>query len=316
MWKAMGTPAEFHAVEIGAGIGYVCNDIFDYLHTTSEDGAWMAEKEGFLNSLRYCIIEPFAHFQSQQKKLLRQSGILDRVTWMPSLEHLSRVRGCIFSNELLDAFPVHVIEMHDQLKEVYVNHDGDNFHEELHELSTQSITGYLTAFAPDLHSGYRTEVNLTVRDWLRSVSESLSEGYLFTIDYGYTCREYFSDERTRGTLLCYHQHLFNENPYQNIGSQDITAHVNFSSLRTWGDEFGFTTLGYCPQGTYLVSAGIDEVITELYSGSPDYLKEVSKVKGLIMPQGMGESHNVMIQYKGAGTPELRGFSMRNLAESL
>ena len=111
-------------------------------------------------------------------------------------------------------------------------------------------------------------------------------------------------------------HQFNETFYKNIGKQDITAHVNFSSVKLWGEERGIKTLGYCPQGTFLVASGIDEIITELYAGSPDYLSEVSKIKTLILPQGMGESHNFMVQYKGRGSPLLRGFSMRNRLNSL
>jgi SAM-dependent MidA family methyltransferase len=83
----------------------------------------------------------------------------------------------------------------------------------------------------------------------------------------------------------------------------------------WGGS-GLNTIGYSPQGTFLVSSGIDDVITELYSGSPDYSSEISKIKGLILPQGLGESHKVMIQYKGKGLPELRGFSMQNQAGKL
>jgi SAM-dependent MidA family methyltransferase len=195
-------------------------------------------------------------------------------------------------------------------------HDGKEFKETLNIISTEDIVHYIKAFAIEMRSGYRTEINLKIRDWLRRVSDILSEGFLLTVDYGYSTREYYSDDRTRGTLLCYHKHVLNENPFQNIGEQDITAHVNFSSLKKWGDDLGLKALGYCPQGTYLTASGINETITELYSGSPDYLSEVSKIKGLILPQGMGESHSVMVQYKGDGTPELRGFSMRNLADNL
>ena len=143
----------------------------------------------------------------------------------------------------------------------------------------------------------------------------MTEGFILTIDYGYTAEEYYDEERTKGTLLCYYKHQVNENPYENIGEQDITAHVNFSSLRKWGEEIGFKTIGYCPQGTFLISLGIDEAITELYSNSPDYESEILKIKGLILPHGMGESHKVMIQYKGERLPALRGFSMRNQINS-
>lgn len=381
MWMIMDRPSLFHTVEIGAGLGYLCKDILDYLCKSSEDSSLAQDKSEFLKSLKYVIVEPYSHFEERQRKLLNNllknppsppiahegDKLIEKnitsspqsekemkrnitINWVKSLDELDDVIGCIFSNELLDAFPVHIIEMDSEPKEVYINHDGNKFREEINNLSTDEITNYIKEFIvthlhveaslreeslqPDPPLGtsrfepsrrrrgyrsdsiYRTEINLGIRDWLKGVSTVLSQGFLLTIDYGYTAREFYSDERTKGTLLCYHKHLFNEDPYQNIGEQDITAHINFSSLRKWGEDLGLKTVGYCPQGTFLIAAGIDEVITELYSGSHDYLSEVSKIKGLIMPQGMGESHSVMIQHKGEGLPEFRGFSMRNQVQTL
>ncbi len=312
MWVIMGKPRKFEAVEMGAGAGYLCRDILDYLGRPPKEPSLARNKAEFSRSLRYIIVEPFLHFEKKQKELLGDNDI----AWVKSLNELNGITGCIFSNELLDAFPVHLVEKEDDLKEVYVAFDGNSFTEEKYKVSREDINDYVVMFAPGLQPGYRTEVNLRIRGWLRDISMVLTEGFLLTIDYGYSSREYYSGERTAGTLLCYHKHRVNENPYQNIGRQDITAHVNFSSLKKWGEESGLKTLGYCPQGIYLAAAGIDEVITELYAGSPAYLREVAKIKGLIMPQGMGDSHNVMVQYKGKGLPQLRGFSISNHEKNL
>lgn len=323
MWETIGRPGVFHAVEMGAGLGYLCKDIFEYLRMPSNDTALRQNKIDFFESLRYVIIEPYLHFENKQRELLRDTlecptlplyskeMMKDKITWINSLTGLKSITGCIFSNELLDAFPVHVIEMEDELKEVYVNFDGSDFIEEKGKVSSDEIITCLTDFAVELQPDYRTEINLKIKDWLQNVSLVLSNGFVLTIDYGYPAKEYFSEERTSGTLLCYHKHLYNDNPYQHIGEQDITAHVNFSSVKKWGEDYGFKTVGYSPQGTYLISSGIDKLIVERYADSPDYLSEVSKIKGLIMPQGMGESHNILIQYRGEGSMELCGFSMRN-----
>jgi len=178
------------------------------------------------------------------------------------------------------------------------------------------LINYINEFALQLPQGYRTEINLKIRDWVREISSVISEGFLFTIDYGYPAKDYYSEERTKGTILCFHDHRYNENPYKNIGDQDITAHVNFSSLKKWGEEAGFNTIGYATQASFLISTGIDNVIAELYLCSPDYLSEISKIKGLILPQGLGESHKVMVQYKGRAVPELRGFSRHNQVDIL
>jgi len=315
MWEQMGRPEDFHAVEIGGGAGYLCKDILNYLRDSSQKNEPSKKITDFLKSLKYVMVELNPEFQKKQMELLGELG--GKVTWIKSLNDLShKINGCIFSNELLDAFPVHIVGMRDELKEVFVNFISGDFMEQIQEVSDVSLIDYMNEFSIIIPQGYRTEINLKIRSWLKEISSVLSEGFLLTIDYGYSAEEYYSEERANGTLLCYYNHRYNENPYKNIGNQDITAHVNFSSLKKWGEETGLNTIGYSPQGIFLISSGIDDVITELYSGSPDYSSEISKIKGLILPQGLGESHKVMIQYKGEGLPELRGFSMQNQAGKL
>jgi SAM-dependent MidA family methyltransferase len=298
MWEVMGRPSVFHSVEIGAGAGYLCKDILTYL-----------QKSETFHALQYIIVELNRETAENQRRLL--SDFKENVRWVRTVKELPRIRGCIFSNELLDAFPVHLVEMHDELKEVYVGYTNNNFIELFKSVSSLRITNYFNVYLVNIPRGFRTEINLRIKDWLKEIDNILSEGFILTVDYGYTASEYYDRERSKGTLLCYHRHQYNENPYINIGSQDITAHVNFSSLKKWGDELGLKTIGYCPQGTFLVALGIDEVIRELYRNSPDYSSEILKIKGLFLPQGMGESHKVMIQYKGVNTPCLKGFTLRN-----
>jgi SAM-dependent MidA family methyltransferase len=106
-----------------------------------------------------------------------------------------------------------------------------------------------------------------------------------------------------------------DDPFRNVGDQDITAHVNFSALRKWSEEAGLQTLGFTAQGPYLISLGIDRVVSDLLGDEPDS-HEITKVKGLILPQGMGESHKVMVSYRVIGAPVLRGFGLRNMLRKL
>jgi len=306
MWEILGSPSEvdtFQVVEIGAGAGYMCKDILSYLNNRV-----------FYKALTYVIVDPNPFIQQRQKTLL--VNFSEKVQWVSSFRELANIKGCILSNELLDAFPVHLIEMEDELKEIYVTVDNDNFIEIKATLSTDALSDYLHEFSIELTNGYRTEINLMIKDWLRSINEVLSEGFILSVDYGYSARDYYSEERNRGTLLCYYRHQVNENPYINIGEQDITAHVNFSSLKKWGEDIGLKTIGFCKQGTFLVAIGIDKIIHELHENSPDYLFEVAKIKGLIFPGTMGESHKVLVQYKGGGFPKLKGFSVSNQADRL
>jgi SAM-dependent MidA family methyltransferase len=303
MWLFMGKPSQFYAVEPGAGTGHLCSDLLGFL-----------KNREMYSSLTYLIAEPHTFMQAKQKTLLEDYP--EKVQWVSTLDELSELRGCILSNELLDAFPVHMVEMDGELREIYVTVHEGSLTEAKGNLSTPDLSSYLKEFLIELPKGYRTEINLGIKDWIDSASRAISEGFILTIDYGYPAKEYYSEERNRGTLLCYHKHQLSENPYENIGDQDITAHVNFSSVKKWGDDVGLKTLGFCPQGTFLVSLGIDEIIAELYKNSPDYLFEVAKIKRLLFPGTLGETHKVMIQYKGKGSPQLRGFSIRNQMHNL
>lgn len=303
MWEAMGRPPDFHAIEPGAGAALMAMDILTYL-----------KDRDIFRAFRYVIVEPRSFMQGRQKELLEDfSG---DVEWVGSLEDLENRRGCILSNELLDAFPVHLVKMDRELREVYVALENHNFRETEGTPSTAALSDYLRDFSVDLPGGYRTEINLRIKDWLKAAGEVLSEGFILTVDYGYPAQDYYSEERNRGTLLCYHKHNVSEELYRNIGEQDITAHINFSSVKKWGEEIGFRTLGFCQQGIYLISLGIDEVIKDLYADSQDYLFEVAKIKRLIFPGTLGETHKVMIQYRGNGDPKLRGFAMKNQKDRL
>jgi SAM-dependent MidA family methyltransferase len=297
-WESMGKPGEFGVLEMGAGAGYLCKDVLDSLKGREVFGA-----------LRYGIIEPGAASAEQQRILL--SDYRGMVKWFSSIGEAGRIRGCLLSNELLDAFPVHLVRMEDELKEVYVATEEGRLRESAGPLSDRALQSYFEEFSVVLGRGHTTEVNLRIKDWLRSAASVLSEGFVLTIDYGYTSREYYDEDRNRGTLMCYHRHQVTEDPLVNIGEQDITAHVNFSAVKKWGEESDFETIGFCGQGAYLASLGIDEEIKRLDPESKGYLFELARIKKLILPQGMGESHQVMIQHKGPGAPKLRGFTMRN-----
>jgi SAM-dependent MidA family methyltransferase len=302
-WTVMGKPRDFIVVEQGAGKGYLSHDILDYL----------SGREVY-RSLRYVIIEVNPHIEEFQSDLLRRHK--DKIEWQRDISELDSFTGCFLSNELLDAFPVHLVYMGDSLKEVYVGLEDDGFIEVLNEPGSSNIEEYLNEFSISLEKGYRTEFNLRIRQWLKDVSGKMREGFIITVDYGYGARDYYSADRIRGTLMCYFRHQVNENPYRNVGMQDLTAHVNFSSVKKWGDETGLKTLGFAGQGIYMVSMGLDEIISEEYLGKDDYEVEVAKIKGLIMPSAMGESHKVMIQHKGPKEVKLRGFNIRNRALTL
>ena len=303
MWRAMGGPDEFYIIEAGAGRGYLAADMLAYLKDTP-----------FFSAITYIIIEMSPFLQRRQEQLL--VSFVGRVLWTRSLTEIKGVKGCIVSNELLDAFPVHSIcRDGDAIQEIYVAVHGDGFIEEQRAGTVQELE-YLEEFGIELPPGYRTEINLELKNWLRDAEQALAEGFILSIDYGYPAWDYYGPARSRGTLVCYYKHQDSENLYEHVGMQDISAHVNFSAVKKWGEAFGFRTIGYCPQGTFLVSLGIDEVLSRRFSSGEDTFTGPGTVSSLISPDGFGETHKVLAQYKGKSDPQLRGFTLRNRMSAL
>ena len=203
--------------------------------------------------------------------------------------------GCVFSNEFLDALPVHVVQVKDGTwQEVYV---GAGFQETLGPLSTSRLADHLCGLPVEHMEGYRTEVNLRALDWLADVAWRLKRGWIVTIDYGYERHEYFAPHHRDGTLLCYHQHTKTTNPYANIGEQDITAHVEFTSLIEHGKKLGLEPVLFTDQAHYLLQIGEPEIaeIVERTAGQPS--KERTAIHQLIHPELMGRVFKVLVQRK-------------------
>jgi SAM-dependent MidA family methyltransferase len=301
--RIMGEPEDFTVLEIGAGKGYLAEGVISYLH----------EELNLQEGWRYVIVERSPGLQQAQQDLLsKYSGFIE---WKRSLDELDSIRGCVISNELLDSFPVHLVQVHRGFKEIYIDIRDEGFKEVMRELSRPELSAYIYRYRIPEIDGYRTEINLMIKDFLVDINSILDEGFIITIDYGYSASEYYSPERTNGTLLCYYKHTLNEDPFLNIGNQDITAHVNFSSLKDWGNDLGIKSIGYTPQGTFLVSLGIDEMISREMETAREFLNEIPKIKGLIF--GMGDTHKVMVQYKGKRRVNtLKGFGIRNRADLL
>jgi len=314
MWTVMDKPESFTILEMGAGEGYLCNDILSWLQRPENVSHMSGSEEqnarhDFYDHVRYVIVEQNPRQMQRQKEHL--DGHFGKVSWVVDVRDAGSITGCIFSNELLDAFPVHRVRMEETLKEIFINHDGNTFREQSFPLSTEELAQYFADAGLTLAPGHATEVNLRMKNWLSAIDTVLYTGFVFTIDYGHPAEEYYCEDRSRGTLMCYHRHQLSEDIFEHIGEQDITAHVDFSCLKRWGAEMGFQPVGYCSQGTFLLANGIDREIARLAETSPDYLFELARIKKLFMPQGLGESHKVMIQYKGSEVPKLKGFSIRN-----
>jgi len=298
MWQLLGK-GDFVIAEQGAGEGHLCLDILDALAEESPE---------FYTRLQYRLVEISTDNRCRQRELLGDHVGSGRVDWC-SLDALQGMTGCFVSNELVDAFPVHLLEKHGgQLQEVYVVNGAEGFAEELRPLSTPALDDYFRQLDIEPQEGNRCEVNLAAVDWMRQVATLLERGFVMTVDYGYLAEELYAPYRHAGTLLCYHQHQTSEDPYRQVGCQDITAHVDFTTLQNTGRQYGLDTLYFGQQYQFLMGLGFLELLIEMERLETDPRKAQAlrmNLKTLILPEGgMGESFKVLIQGKNVGRPEL------------
>jgi SAM-dependent MidA family methyltransferase len=153
-------------------------------------------------------------------------------------------------------------------------------------------------------NGYRTEVNLESDRWLAIVASKLKLGYILTIDYGYSATRYYNPFRREGTLQCYFKHQYHNNPYINLGAQDLTAHVNFTALEIQGKACRLETIGLTQQSIFLMALGLGEKIAAISHMKAENAREMQAIlqkrqalHQLIEPMGLGRFH-VLIQSKG------------------
>ena len=244
-------------------------------------------------------------FISEQQKLLQpwqEKGL--NISWHSWSEiPENSIIGCCFSNELVDAFPVHRVTVKEgKLQEIYVTVSGDKLVEVADEISTDKLTQYFQLIDINLPSlaypeGYFTEVNLVALNWLATVAKRLQKGYLLTIDYGYPAQRYYSPQRREGTLKCYYQHRHHNNPYVNLGSQDITCHVDFTALEIQGEKCGLPKVDFTKQALFLMALGLGDRLANLTNTKLDLntmLKRRNALQQLIDPTGLG-NFGVLLQ---------------------
>jgi SAM-dependent MidA family methyltransferase len=303
----------FHVIEAGGGKGSMCRQILD---------AAKEREPSLYESISYSIVEKSSTLMDIQKENLSSAGHIEKVSWQKDMaSSLKEAESAVvISNELIDAFPVHRVVFSDDIwEEVFVTLADDEFSEVTGPLSGPSLEAYLSKLEGPFDDGYKTEVNLDGVRWIKNVGENLKKGFLITIDYGYPRADYYSPLRNEGTLLCYYRHSTTDNPYTKVGEQDITAHVNFSSLIEAGKETGLELTGFCEQFHFLIGLGVfDELssMDETEDFNSEAYRENMAIKRLLMPEAMGGTFKVLIQHKGLDRPCLKAFSFKDLSHRL
>ena len=330
MYSGFGSPAEFHIIEVGAGRGLLGLGLLDtarerYPDLYSALTLSLVEKGG----LRAGSTEPEDGAGGAEG-----GGVEDdlsgtsKVTWYRDISEVpGPITGVILSNELIDSFPVHrLTSRKGSLKEIYVGLDESESNtgtltDIIGPPSTEALGCYLERLGVRLEDNQRIEVSLDLEGWVDTVSKKLERGYVMTIDYGLPAAELFSPDRP-GTLICHFEHTLNDDPYINIGTQDITTHADFTTLNLLSLNSGMSLGGFTTQGSFFIGVGIEDEymdMGEMTTADIDAITNNRALKALVMPGGMGDTFKVMVHCKGVGEggkESLKGFSFREMSRYL
>jgi SAM-dependent MidA family methyltransferase len=252
-WRLLGRPERFDVLEAGAGNGRLAADVTRWLRT-AEPGCFAA--------LRY-LVQDLTLPAGQTADRLTALGLdLTKVEVRLGLPDAGEIEGCILSNELLDAFPVHRVKVRQgRLQEVYVAFEQGRFTEAMRE-PAPAVGAHFERLHLLPGEECVAEVNLDALDWMRRAAQALRRGYMLTLDYGYAADALYAPWRKQGTLLTFYRHTSGEDPYIRVGRQDITASVDFTSLVRTGEEAGLRTFGLTAQSEFLAALGIGEALAQ------------------------------------------------------
>ena len=276
IWETLDRPQDFVVVEQGAHHGEFAGDVLEALRATQPE---------FFAVLRYRIVEPFMVLRQRQQGVLRQfSG---KTEWVTSLQEMEPFCGVHFSNELLDAMPVHLLKAADSDEkprwyERLVERTSCGFTFVDRSISNPRLLERLARIPGGLPGGYETEVSLAALDWIEALAGKLRHGLILVADYGLARPEYYAVSRRTGTLQCYAGHRVLPSLLESPGTSDITAHVEWTSVAERAEECGLRIAGFTDQHHFL---------TGLLSGRPDLLSanaEKSRaLQTLIHPEFLG-----------------------------
>lgn len=299
-WLETLPPGPVDLVEAGAHDGQLATDLLEWL---------VSHRPELCPRLRYTLIETSPTRQSWQRRRLEKFA--GQIQWRRDPADLAaeRIRGVVFSNELLDAFPVHRLGWDASAQDWFewgvawrderfvwerLDPVSAGLVEEM-ELAGLVMPAELLAVLPD---GFTVELSPAARRWWKTAAASLDHGWLLTLDYGLIAEELFHPQRADGTLRAYHQHRLNPDVLARPGRQDLTAHINFTQLRRAGEQAGLRTDGLFSQTEFLTR--IAEQTWAPSSGFGEWTPAVVRqFQTLTHPNHLGRAFKVLVQERGA-----------------
>ena len=295
-------------LEFGAGSGQLAVDLLGELEAMD----CLPE--------RYLVLERSAELKVRQQETMRQylPRLLDRVTWIDAMP-AAGFRGVMLANEVLDAMAVERFRWDGNTAALFhVRSEGDGFAWQLQVGEGNAATACIEACVSgnQLDAGYISECNMSLQPWLHTLADSLGQGTILLVDYGYPQHEFFHPQRSSGTLMCHYRQYAHADPLLWPGLQDITTHVNFTAVAEAAVAADLEVAGYTTQAYFLLDCGLEEFL--LQSGSTDsvdYMRAAQQAKTLILPGEMGERFKCIGLTRGIDIP-VPGFRLQDQRERL
>jgi SAM-dependent MidA family methyltransferase len=280
-------------LEVGAGSGALAATLLEELEHSGK------------TPRNYLILELSADLRERSRDTLaaRVPHLLERVAWLNRLP--PSFSGVVLGNEVLDAMPVHVVRIQGgKVEEGGVGARNDRLDWSWRVASDEPLDA---ARSLDLPEGFRTEIALAARAFVRSLAGVLEKGVAFFVDYGFPQKEYYHPQRKDGTLMCHYRHHAHTDPFFLPGLQDITSHVDFGAIAAAAREGGLELAGFTSQAQFLVNCGITEVMSRTPAeDGTRFLPLANQANHLMSPAEMGELFKVIAFGRGYAAP-LLGF---------
>lgn len=276
-------------LEVGAGSGRLAADLLLAL-----------EQDGQLPE-QYCILDLSADLRQRQRQTIAANAphLLERVHWLDTLP--DSFSGAVVGNEVLDAMPAHVVAWRENgIFERGVVVDAEGLFTWNERLASGALLGAAQEIGAQcsLPPGFESEISLAASAWSAEWGRRLNVGALLLIDYGFPRREFYHQQRGRGTLMCHYRHHAHPDPFYLPGLQDVTVHVDFTAIIAAAHGAGLELLGYTSQGQFLLNCGLLDCLAAIPNGTPDYVRAAGMVGKLMMPHEMGELFKVIAIGRG------------------
>jgi SAM-dependent MidA family methyltransferase len=296
MWALLGSPASWSLIEQGAFDGRLCCDILQALQSYAP---------ACFEATAVHLVEPFSLFQRLQAKTLE--AFAPKLTWHRSLGSLPPFTGVHYSNELLDAFPFHIVRRNpDAWNELKVTAQNGTLTLQPHILTNAALHDRASQLRVDT-PGFTTEICLGHTQWLGELRQKLVSGWVLAFDYGMSQNELLLPHRKDGTANAYRSQQRTSNLLAHPGEQDLTAHVNFTALTQEALNQGWNLNGYTDQHRFFTGLAPLHFQDATEKLSVAQQRELLAFRTLAHPQLMGFQFKAWCLSGGAPQP-LSGFA--------